>query len=58
MRFSSIFQPAPPAPRQPQVPDPARPQPAEDQKAAAPVDLPDDLDARVRLIGEWQLLEG
>jgi len=29
------------------------------QPLAAPVqDLPDDLDARVRLIGEWQLGEG
>jgi len=32
---------------------------AEQPAAAAPgLDLPEDLDARVRLIGEWQLGEG
>lgn len=61
MRFSSIFQPNPPAPRKPQVDaaaheEPVQPAPASVSATAA--DLPDDLDARVRLVGEWQLLEG
>lgn len=60
MRFSSIFHlPLPqPLAAKPDVParveapeNPAIPQPA-------PVELPDDLDQRVRLIGEWQLGEG
>jgi hypothetical protein len=58
MRFSSIFQQA----SQPQevrreaaVQDDAEPHAV--QAAPAP-DLPDDLDARVRMVGEWQLLEG
>jgi hypothetical protein len=55
MRFSSAFQPKPQPSREPreeQVRD--KPQPM----AAAPgQDLPDDLDARVRLVGEWQLGE-
>jgi hypothetical protein len=58
MRFSSVFQfPRIPAmqvgaarragatPEQPPV------------TAAPPIELPDDLDARVRLLGEWQLFE-
>lgn len=59
MRFSSVFQLAavphdPAAPRQPAPADvtsepAAQPQPGDD--------LPEDLDARVRLIGEWQLGE-
>ena len=55
MRFSSVFQqatPQPPARREPAAPDaplPVTPPASE---------LPDDLDARVRLIGEWQLDEG
>jgi hypothetical protein len=58
MRFSSLFQhPAP----QPADPEPVRAQ-AAPQEAAQPAppaqELPDDLDARVRLLGEWQLLEG
>lgn len=55
MRFSSIFQPA----SQPQ--EVRREEPLQDapQPQATPAqDLPDDLDARVRLVGEWQLLEG
>lgn len=58
MRFSAIFQlPAVP----PQNAAPVRePAPAEDRQAATlpPPELPDDLDARVRLVGEWQLGEG
>lgn len=57
MRFSSIFRPAQPAPRKPQAPEPVRAQPDEAAKTP-PAELPDDLDARVRLVGEWQLLEG
>jgi hypothetical protein len=62
MRFSAAFQLPLSLPRAAQPAEPA-PQPA----AAAPTpeartpltpDLPDDLDARVRLIGEWQLGEG
>lgn len=57
MRFSSVF-------RQPASPDPASEAPvraAVPQGAtepAAPPELPDDLDARVRLVGEWQGFEG
>jgi len=63
MRFSSIFQSSPkravepreqPRPEAQPDPEPA-PQPG---PAAAPPPLPEDLDARVRLIGEWQLGEG
>jgi hypothetical protein len=58
MRFSSLFQhPAPQLAEQ----EPVRVQagPSEGpQPAAPPPELPDDLDARVRLLGEWQLLEG
>jgi hypothetical protein len=59
MRFSSIFQ-LPVAPRATparelastqRTPEPAAP-------AASPAELPEDLDARVRLVGEWQLGEG
>lgn len=58
MRFSSIFQ----SPSQPQ--DVRREEPARQEadlqavQALPGQDLPDDLDARVRLVGEWQLLEG
>ncbi len=61
MRFSAIFQlPAVP----PQQAAPTRP--ALEREAAAvqeaartapPADLPDELDARVRMVGEWQLGE-
>ena len=62
MRFSSLF-PSAPKPR----PDPRRDLPrAEAEPAPAspaavatpPPELPEDLDARVRMIGEWQLGEG
>jgi hypothetical protein len=58
MRFSSIFQPTESAPRKP--PGDAATRAEKEQGAAAvPIaDLPDDLDARVRLVGEWQQLEG
>jgi hypothetical protein len=55
MRFSSLF---PPASQPPQAvrEEPARENPG---PVSAPAqDLPDDLDARVRLVGEWQLGEG
>ena len=54
MRFSSIFQQAsqpPQARREEAAPD--HPQPL----AAPAQELPDDLDARVRMVGEWQLGE-
>ncbi|HVE52845.1 MAG TPA: hypothetical protein VNB23_05635 [Ramlibacter sp.] len=60
MRFSSIFQ-LPAVPAQPAQVDAGSRAPLapEQPLAAGPgVDLPDDLDARVRLIGEWQLGEG
>ncbi len=54
MRFSALFHTPlsqPTAAQAEPVPEPPPP-------AALPLqDLPDDLDARVRLIGEWQLLE-
>ena len=57
MRFSSLFhQPASPVPAgEVGVRGPA---PKEASQPAAPAELPEDLDARVRLLGEWQLLEG
>jgi hypothetical protein len=55
MRFSALFQhPLP----QPCV-APLEPAGEEALPAALPgQDLPEDLDARVRLLGEWQLFEG
>ena len=55
MRFSALFQtPLPPYPAAP-----AEPAAETAPPAAQPVpELPDDLDARVRMVGEWQLLEG
>lgn len=55
MRFSSVFQQIPPGPQ-------ARREEAAREEAPStavlpPQDLPDDLDARVRLVGEWQLGE-
>jgi hypothetical protein len=64
MRFSSVFQlPAVPSQSATAAPEaaPADEAPVRQQAAAAEAvpgtDLPDDLDARVRLIGEWQLGE-
>lgn len=55
MRFSSVFQQAPPPPEA-RHEEPLREQ---QQPAITPAaELPDDLDARVRLVGEWQLGEG
>jgi hypothetical protein len=54
MRFSFVFQPKPPASEQAQ--QEPRQQSAE-AGAVAVDELPDELDARVRLIGEWQLGE-
>jgi hypothetical protein len=60
MRFSSAFQPRPQTQREARE-GPARegpkPQAAAAGEAAAARELPDDLDARVRLVGEWQLGE-
>jgi hypothetical protein len=62
MRFSSVFQ-LPAVPQQHAQPvhaaASAKREIVEKPAAAAPGhDLPEDLDARVRLIGEWQLGEG
>jgi hypothetical protein len=55
MRFSSLFQPTPPASEQRQQQQ--RPREAAQRAAVLPQELPDELDARVRLVGEWQLGE-
>lgn len=61
MRFSSIFQL--PLPQRHAAVEPA-PAPAEDASAAAIAPkalepaLPDALDERVRMLGEWQIGEG
>ena len=65
MRFSSVFH-LPAVPQHPGAPvrkaaptDQAdRQPPAESAQATPGPELPDELDARVRLIGEWQLGEG
>jgi hypothetical protein len=61
MRFSAVFQlplPLPSAAQRPELaagkPVPAAPEPP----STLPPDLPEELDARVRMIGEWQLGEG
>lgn len=60
MRFSSIFQIAS-VPTQPALPAEGIAAPAAQvEQDATPLvapELPDDLDARVRLVGEWQLGE-
>lgn len=55
MRFSSIFQQAS-QPQEVRREEPARENP-QAQVTVPGQDLPEDLDARVRLIGEWQLGE-
>jgi hypothetical protein len=60
MRFSALFQsldrPSPAAPRcDARAQAPAIEVPPVRESLAA--DLPEDLDARVRLVGEWQLGE-
>jgi hypothetical protein len=57
MRFSSLFQPTPPASEQRQQQQQQRPREAAQRAAVLPQELPDELDARVRLVGEWQLGE-
>jgi hypothetical protein len=55
MRFSSVFRhPHPPSEVRPEESAQENPQPV----TLPGQELPDDLDARVRLIGEWQLGEG
>ena len=56
MRFSSIFFQQASQPREARREEPARENPG--QLTTPAPDLPDDLDARVRLVGEWQLGEG
>ena len=58
MRFSSLFQPTEPAPRKPSRDAAVRAEPEQAAPAVPITELPDDLDARVRLVGEWQQLEG
>jgi hypothetical protein len=57
MRFSAVFQR--PRPQTAAREEPVRTESAPPEAAVVPVPpaLPDDLDARVRLIGEWQLGE-
>jgi hypothetical protein len=64
MRFSAVFQLPLPLPRAAQA-EPVRTEaapiivaPVAVEPSRWPLDLPDDLDARVRLVGEWQLGEG
>lgn len=59
MRFSSVFQfpLSQPMVAQPREAAPVEQLPQAPTPAVAP-DLPDDLDQRVRMIGEWQLGEG
>ena len=61
MRFSSVFQP-PAVPQHPAAPvrGAASAEKTFEKPAPSPAgqDLPEDLDERVRLIGEWQLGEG
>ncbi|MEJ5992604.1 hypothetical protein WG902_21570 [Ramlibacter sp. PS3R-8] len=66
MRFSAVFQLPLPLPRAAQegaaagleataiIPVSA----AAPEPSRLPLDLPEDLDARVRLVGEWQLGDG
>jgi hypothetical protein len=54
MRFSSLF-PKPSPQREPRGTAALRENPR--PTASPPKDLPEELDARVRLIGEWQQLE-
>jgi hypothetical protein len=61
MRFSAIFQLPLPLPRAAQPAEPVRePSALPPPQARAPLlqDLPEELDARVRMVGEWQLGEG
>jgi hypothetical protein len=65
MRFSAVFQLPLPLPRAAQA-EPVRAEaapiiplaPAAGEPSRWPMDLPEDLDARVRLVGEWQFGEG
>ena len=59
MRFSSIFQfpLSQPMVAQPREAATVETQPQSPMPAVTP-ELPDDLDQRVRMIGEWQLGEG
>lgn len=55
MRFSAVFEPRMPM-RNAQAEERAAQQQAQGEPIAAPPQqLPDDLDQRVRQIGEWQL---
>lgn len=55
MRFSSIFQPSEQPPQLPPE-DPHAGETSQPATLPSP-ELPDDLDARVRLVGEWQVFE-
>ena len=59
MRFSSIF-PSSSTPRPEAAREKPRPEPEAAPGTLVPPaqELPEDLDARVRLIGEWQLGDG
>jgi len=59
MRFSSIFQrqPRPREARSEEKLARENPRPTKTTTTAPPAELPEDLDARVRLLGEWQVSE-
>jgi hypothetical protein len=56
MRFSSIFQ-RQPRPREARKEETSARQNPRPTTSAPPRELPEDLDARVRLLGEWQVSE-
>lgn len=56
MRFSAIFQHPVPQPIAGEEPLRAE-SPSDRAQPAAVPELPEDLDARVRLVGEWQLFD-
>jgi hypothetical protein len=56
MRFSSIFQ-RQPRPREVRREETSVRENAQPPTSLPPAELPEDLDARVRLLGEWQVSE-
>ena len=56
MRFSSIFQ-RQPRPREARPEETLAREKPEPSTSLPPAELPEDLDARVRLLGEWQVSE-
>ena len=56
MRFSSIFQ-RKPRPREARPEEKSARENPRPTTSLPPAELPEDLDARVRLLGEWQVSE-